>query len=84
MPVVANGCSDYRSGKPVNWRLSTFDWDMVDAQVRPLMSESQWNLFTTVAAHPGWDRSSSRVQGAMAKALQAEAAARATQSADFK
>lgn len=39
--VIANGSSSYRSGQSVALPLKSIDWDFVDAQARPLMTDAQ-------------------------------------------
>lgn len=74
--IVANADSSYRAGGRVSYSMATIDWDLVDAQVRPLMSEAQWVLFNNSAnLWAGYNWAYSRCRSAIEKAAQADTAA---------
>lgn len=79
--AVANGCSNYRSGGAVSWKNDTIDWEIVDAQARPFLTDAQWALFKNNSYLPGFSISQSRFKAAIAKAAQADTAARVAQAA---
>jgi len=68
--VVANASSSYRSGQAVE--LDGIDWDIVDAQVRELMSSAQWEFFKMEKYNRGY----SQFLGAIRKAVQADMASK--------
>ena len=77
--IVANSSSSYRNGQSVEY--GDIDWDLVDTQVRPLMSEAQWTLFKTSSSPGSYSVSYSRFLATIAKAAQADAAGKAATAA---
>jgi hypothetical protein len=77
--IVANADSGYRGGGRVS--ADRIDWDLVHAQLRPLMTDAQWAVSQTGgSSNIGYQWSYGPLKWEIAKALKADAAAGPTKS----
>jgi hypothetical protein len=72
--AVASADSGYQAGGRVSSSLDTIDWDQVDAEARPLLTDAQWEIFKNMGAPLGYSWSQSRAFWAITKAKRSEAA----------
>ncbi len=75
--IVAH--ADSSGGSANSYTSATIDWDLVDAQARPILSDEQWAVFRSCYCDVGFRWAASRSASAIAKAVQADAASKAAQ-----
>ena len=63
-----------------SWQHDPIDWNKADAQLRPLMSAAQWEVFLTYAPDTGPSRAASKFSKLFETAAAAEKAAMAAQT----